>query len=268
MTVIQLRPESNEATENKFIVFESCLDDLLRKCVQCGCDGYISKKSIGTCVVVSVSCLKCEFVRTWNSQPMTGTRPYGNLIISAAVLFSGVSPVKFLRLLDFAAIENICISTYNNIQSSYLTPSVMSVWSRSQQMLLDEIREDNRSVRLAGDAKCCSPGHTAKFGSYSLLDLDTAKILDFKLVQVCPIKKEVLFLGHFKGIHVHVHRHYRNATEITISWLKNYAYYHANRMPDSNDIMLLYKTEIYKTYRDDMIEDLKSRMKQTYKIQH
>ena len=42
--------ESNEATEKKFIVFESCLDDLLRKCVQCGCDGYISKKTIVTCV--------------------------------------------------------------------------------------------------------------------------------------------------------------------------------------------------------------------------
>ena len=76
----------------------------------------------------------------------------------------------------------------------------MSVWSRSQQMLLDEIREDNRSVRLAGVARCCSPGHTAKFGPYSLLDLDTGKILDFKLVQVCPIKTEVLFLGRFKGV--------------------------------------------------------------------
>ena len=83
--------ESNKATEKKFIVFESCLDDLLRKCVQFGCDGLISRTTIGTCVVVSVSCLKCEFVRTWNSQPMTDTMPYGNLIISAAMLFSGVS---------------------------------------------------------------------------------------------------------------------------------------------------------------------------------
>ena len=66
-------------------------------------------------------------------------------------------------------------------------------------MLLDEIREDNRSVCLAGDARCCSPGHTAKFGSYNLLDLDTGKILDFKLVQVCPIKKKFYSQAISKG---------------------------------------------------------------------
>ena len=59
----------------------------------------------------------------------------------------------------------------------------MSVWSQKQQRLIEVIHQEDRSVRLAGDARCCSPGHTAKFRSYSMLDLDTGKILDFKLVQ-------------------------------------------------------------------------------------
>ena len=31
---------------------------------------------------------------------------------------------------------------------------------------------------LGGDAKCDSPGYSAKFGSYSLKDLNTNKIVD------------------------------------------------------------------------------------------
>ena len=39
-------------------------------------------------------------------------------------------------------------------------------------------------LHIGGDGRCCSPGHTAKFGSYSVMDLNTSKILDVQLVQV------------------------------------------------------------------------------------
>ena len=95
------------------VVFESSLDELLKKCVQCGCEGFITRKTIGPCLIVTTSCVKCDFIRTWTSQPMAGTMPYGNLILCAAIMFSGSSPVKCLRMLDFAGIENVSISMYN-----------------------------------------------------------------------------------------------------------------------------------------------------------
>ena len=39
-------------------------------------------------------------------------------------------------------------------------------------------------VVLGGDARCDSPGYSAKFGSYSLMDLNTNKIVDVRLIQV------------------------------------------------------------------------------------
>jgi len=36
-------------------------------------------------------------------------------------------------------------------------------------------------LNVGGDGRCCSPGHTAKFGSYSVMDLNTSKILDVRL---------------------------------------------------------------------------------------
>lgn len=42
----------------------------------------------------------------------------------------------------------------------------------------------SKQVVLAGDGRADSPGHSAKYGSYSLLDLKCSKIVDFKLVQL------------------------------------------------------------------------------------
>lgn len=59
----------------------------------------------------------------------------------------------------------------------------MDVWKSQQQSLIQTIKDEERSLKLAGDARCCSPGHTVKFGSYSMMDLHTGKILDIKLIQ-------------------------------------------------------------------------------------
>lgn len=39
-------------------------------------------------------------------------------------------------------------------------------------------------MKVGGDARCCSPGHSAKYGSYSLMDLESGMILAVELIQV------------------------------------------------------------------------------------
>ena len=115
---------------------------------------------------------------------MSGNMPLGNLILSAAIMFCGGSAKIFLQALDFANINNMSLSTYNSIQSAYLTPTILSVWNTHQQAMVEEIKRSGRVLRLAGDMRCCTPGHTAKYGSYSLMDLEAGKILHLQLIQV------------------------------------------------------------------------------------
>ena len=177
--------EDSVAKEKKFIVFESCLLELLQKCSSCGLGQIAESRTMGSCVIYTLKCLNCDVEKTWTSQPMSGTMPYGNLILSGAIMFAGASPVKTLRILNFAGIQTFHLSTYMSIQSLYLTPTILSVWKSSQGELIQQIQDSGQSVKLAGDARCCSPGHTAKYGSYSMMDMHTGKILDIKLVQVC-----------------------------------------------------------------------------------
>ena len=43
-------------------------------------------------------------------------------------------------------------------------------------------------MTLAGDGRCDSPGHSAKYGTYTMLDVKSNKIVDFKFLSVCEVK--------------------------------------------------------------------------------
>lgn len=55
---------------------------------------------------------------------------------------------------------------------------------QKHQELFEKIINSGVPVRLGSDARCCSPGHTTKFGSYSIMDLNSSKVVDIQLVRV------------------------------------------------------------------------------------
>jgi len=179
---LEEEPATPESKEVKFIVYKKNLEDLMSDCQKCGKNCLLEDRIVGTCVHYRISCCGCGYVKEWSSQPYSGCMPVGNLVLSAGIMFSGASALQSLRLLDFAGICAMSLSTYMSVQSAYLTPAVRSVWQQKQVDLMNERK--GRPVRLGGDGRCCSPGHTAKFGSYSLMDLETGHVLDIQLVQV------------------------------------------------------------------------------------
>ena len=156
--------EDQEVTENKYIVFESCLKELHSQCLCCGGPCKVETNSIGSLVNMKAKC-PCGFHRDWNSQPMHGQMPIGNLIFSAGILYSGSSPAKVLQYFKHTGIQFISIRAYNYIQSAYLVPSVRNVWQRHQENILSACQ--GKQVNLGGDGRCDSPGYCAKYGSYS-----------------------------------------------------------------------------------------------------
>ena len=122
-------------------------------------------------------------VKEWYSGPFINKMPVGNLCVAAAAYFSGCSTAKVLNFMKAASVSTVSRNTYYRIQKHYLVPAINSVWMLSQAKLLED--RQNRPVKLAGDGRCCSPGHTAKYGSYSLMDAETGHILCMHLIQVC-----------------------------------------------------------------------------------
>ena len=179
----ELRSNLPADEERKFIIFESCLLALLSVCLICtGPCKVLLKYVKGSFIVVQQICDKGHS-RTWSSQPLHGTLPQGNLQLAAGILFSGSSPIKVINMLKHINILTIAYRTFNFIQSHYLIPAVFHVWNSEQQLIFENLRISGEKVILGGDGRCDSPGHSAKYGSYSVIDLEHSKVLDMQLIQ-------------------------------------------------------------------------------------
>ena len=111
--------------------------------------------------------------------------PAGNILLSAAILFSGSLPSKVLRLLKIYGCASICRSTYFYHQDSFLQPSILAIWNEHQSELFKQLRREKRPLILGGDGRADSPGHSAKYWSYTTMELKKKVVLDIELVQVC-----------------------------------------------------------------------------------
>ena len=87
--------EEGLKNEKKFIVFESMLDQLFINCKTCGSLCEIDKSSTGSMVSVKATCCNNHTFH-WRSQPQLHNKPAGNILIPAAIVFSGGSyePMK------------------------------------------------------------------------------------------------------------------------------------------------------------------------------
>ncbi|XP_071852452.1 uncharacterized protein [Apostichopus japonicus] len=173
--------------EAKYMVFESCLLDLFRVCPVChGKSPQISHIK-GTMVVIKQLYQEpapCGLVRKWFSQPFIGNLPAGNILLSSAILFNGASPKKVLKVLSAMNMESIAYSSFMEHQRLYFQPTVVNIWSKMQQSLIDQLKDTNQQLVIGGDARNDSPGHTAKYGSYSFLEQNINKVIHVELVQV------------------------------------------------------------------------------------
>ncbi|KAM7307999.1 hypothetical protein ISCGN_011634 [Ixodes scapularis] len=134
-----LRPEKEAPSlvhERKFIVFESCLDQLLETCRSCAAPNtYIDKTVQGSSLQVSTLC-RSGHTETWCSQPVIRRKPVGNILVAAAILFTGCSIKKALRMLSSMGIACFCYKTFFIIQKAFLLPAIEKVYCYMKTFLI------------------------------------------------------------------------------------------------------------------------------------
>lgn len=102
--------QENEATGDhteKYVVFHHCLMTLLERCGQCGsrnCKVVLSYA--GTLVTAHITCPR-KHKETWRSQPLVQGKALFNVLLCSAILFSGSSSTKVLRLLSPVGVQTL-----------------------------------------------------------------------------------------------------------------------------------------------------------------
>ncbi|XP_064467916.1 uncharacterized protein LOC135378751 [Ornithodoros turicata] len=166
--------------EPKYIVFESKLKELFRVCTTCLSPCTSSFSCVGSLLRVKCYCPDGH-IFCWESQPYIANKPAGNVLLSAAILFSGASPIPTLRMLQLINVKAICDNTFFCYQRGYLLPAITEVWIQHQATLLVEMQ--GRRINLAADGRCDSPGHNAKYLSYNFYNWELNKVIHTVQVQ-------------------------------------------------------------------------------------
>ncbi|XP_014674792.1 PREDICTED: uncharacterized protein LOC106814924 [Priapulus caudatus] len=167
--------------QKKYVVFQSALLMLFTSCIMCRQENKRYRKVRGSMVTVKTVCPSCSYTHLWDSQPRIRNIPLLNILLSAAIAFTGLLPNKTLRLFKLLNIQCHAARTFFHHQRHYLHNAVSKTWKASQEKLFAKL--EGKDLTLAGDARCDSMGHSAKFGSYCLLEVGTNKILSLQLVQ-------------------------------------------------------------------------------------
>ena len=90
---------------------------------------------------------------------------------------------------DFAKhlnLQFVSSSHYYTTQKTILFPVVQNTWRRSQIAIVKKMKQ-SRSVDVCGDGRCDSPGYSAKYGTYTLIDEESNLIIEFSIVQVTEV---------------------------------------------------------------------------------
>ena len=122
----------------------------------------------------------------WQTQPFVRSMGAGNLLLSAGILFTGNDFSNFASIAKATNLQIFSQRNFTSIQKKYLFPVVNKKFREHQEEVLDKVR--NTEVVAGGDGRCDSPGHSAKYGTYSIVDTNSSKVLDFSLVHVTEVK--------------------------------------------------------------------------------
>ncbi|XP_046862463.1 LOW QUALITY PROTEIN: THAP domain-containing protein 5-like, partial [Xenia sp. Carnegie-2017] len=174
---IQIEPQE----EKKYIVFKSCLISLLSKCLSCGetlieCE----ENTVGSLLSFNLFCINGHHT-TWTSQPLIRNVPAGNLLLAASTLFSGNTYERISQFASFMNLEFIGKTSFYSLQKQYLFPVVDKAWKEEKSAVIAKAKKSG-SLNVNGDGRCDSPGHNAKYGTYTMM-ADSGKIVTFNVVQ-------------------------------------------------------------------------------------
>ncbi|XP_041416637.1 uncharacterized protein LOC108715139 isoform X2 [Xenopus laevis] len=176
--------------QRKFIIFEENLDSLLHliKCQHqqtppCQAPILDIQKSInGSMVQVKLLCMDGHNSLVWNSQPLSGDVSAGNVLLANAVLLCGFSFQKVKKMFHLLRIPFFSDTTYSKYQVSYLFPASDLRWRQEQESNQKEL--SGKSVAIAGDCRFDTLGQSAKYCTYTMMDVMSKKILSFTIDQL------------------------------------------------------------------------------------
>ncbi len=181
---------SANCTANICLTYIDSIRTLFRFCSLCGSpvlpQSFVYRFE-GTMLCVQTWCLKgCHY--NWQSQPTLSSKKrrsgLGDIELATSTNVCGGTFALLHSVSQCMKLAMFCHTKYDEIQRRFVAPAVFSAWNAQKAVLLQDLRQRATAVRLAGDARSDSPGYSAKYSTYTLMDVDTNYVVCGRVVQL------------------------------------------------------------------------------------
>ena len=165
----------------------SLLDTFNNGCQNLSCDGkskVINSKMEAGVLSIPWECSKGH-IGQWTSSKVLcqkkGESVFTNALLFAAGIFvSGNSYDKVSLFCHFLGLGHISKATYNRMQIHFIIPEVIRYWEQMKNEIWEIITDE--PVILCGDGRNDSPGFSAMYGMYALMEQHLDIIIDLEIV--------------------------------------------------------------------------------------
>jgi len=168
----------------------SQLQQLFRFCP--GCGGRVLQTRLrftGAAVSVDYVCSLCTIgfnPSTWHGSPILRRKFVINIHTSCSIMLTGLRFQSMTNFHNLMELPTLSRPSFSEHVSSWLYPVIYRMYSERRDIIFDGLKKrnaDGQSVVLCGDAQFDSPGFSAKYCTYTIMDCKTNEVVDFSVVQ-------------------------------------------------------------------------------------
>ena len=173
---------SSTHAKKRFLVYENELMKLLTFCPDCGAVVVTKTSSIeGSLLKVQYSCLS-NHDGIWYSQPLLDKMAAGNLLLTCATVLTGRTYCDLSEMAEVLEMPILSESHFYHLQSEYVFPVINTEYNIHSEAVLSDLQDSPISV--VGDGRFDSPGFSAKYCTYSIMDARSGLVTGFSLMHV------------------------------------------------------------------------------------
>lgn len=151
----------------------------------CGLSLQYSAKHIGARIDLEWKCAGGHCGK-WESSEVLTTNRHSKVFVNdsllpIAIVLSGNNYAKFSLFCKVLNLSHTSKSNFCNFQTKCALPVVRDVWSKMRQLVL-EILKGYKDICLCGDGRNDSPGHSARYCVYTLMEHVTKVVVALEVI--------------------------------------------------------------------------------------
>ena len=191
-TQMKSHGKMNEKTQPISWVYVNIQELLLlfSYCPKCGGKILSSKVRFkGIAVSVDYVCTMCTLgsnPSTWHSSPIVRRKFVINIQISCCIALSGLRYQSIMNFQNLMELPTLSRPRFTELVRAWLYPTIYRMYSEGRDRICTGLKThqtDGKPVVLCGDAQFDSPGFSAKYCTYTIMNCETNEVVDFAILQ-------------------------------------------------------------------------------------